>query len=228
MSCGGWNPYPRQIGGAPTALQATYNGLRGALGGTAGHATGPSVELGGLEDAWRYSKALGISKAQSVIEQAILEFFPGSGTYRTHDWEAALRLPRQDDPIAARAAVAAVYSARSVADIPSIQASLRAKFSTSITVTTPTRTLQSVSKLHKTLADRTFVASYGPRAGSALPGFSTAYLLRITWPGAPLTQDQITLLSRTLQPMLPSWVNYEIETGTGFICGTSLLGQVGC
>jgi hypothetical protein len=227
MSVGGWNPIPCVVGGAPSPMRSVYLGLRSAMGGDQGKAVGPSVADGGIEDAWRYAKALGIARARSVTEQAAIEFFPHRATYGLHEWEEILRLPQQDVPEASRKAIAAVVTAQALGDLPHIRARLRAEFASSIDVTVPSRTLQAIAALHKTLADRTGVVAYGPRRSSVAPGFSSAYVIRVTWPVAALTQEQILLVRRVLATQLPSWVNYEIVTGSGFICGVSLLGQVG-
>jgi hypothetical protein len=224
VSIGVFNPCPFVIGEGPTPLESAYQSLREAVGAKAGIAGGKSFADGGIEDARRYCRALVIAAAASLQEAALAEFFAITTTYRLREWEDILHLPHQDDAEAGRQAAAAVAYAKLYGDLPRLREQLRARFDPSINLTLIAREDQVTTMIGKTLADRTGTVYFGTRGVQIAPNYSTAWVLNVSWPGTR-TPDELALISRVVSRVIPSWVDFQITGSTGFVLGTSLLGQ---
>ncbi len=234
MPYGVMNPYPFQYGDGPTPVEKNYRALRSAVG------VGGAGPVGGLEDAWRICKARAITAAMQPVEAAVMQAFPYKMTDHLSLWEGHLGIAQADTEEERRAAVAAAILAKVSADIPTIRAELQS--------IDPNADVESVAYANCTIVQ--FGKAFGPRPGASGPAYGSGISSGISFNGWPnfstdfilhvrytLTGSQTQIpaasrfaLSRYLNDVLPSWVDYVIYVGTGFYLdggpdGTSRLDQ---
>lgn len=69
------NPFPHELGGGATLDEAIYRALREAVG-----VGGSASDDSGAEGGWRWCRARMIASAESALERATLQSFPGVAT----------------------------------------------------------------------------------------------------------------------------------------------------
>lgn len=217
---GGLNPYPRVIGGAPSEPLKIHDSLRRAVGGREGGGASVPFWEGGLEDGWRWAKALMIARASSMAEQALLEFLPHTAEHSLQLWEDTLGVLREPSQQERRDALAATITVPATAVANRIQAYLQENFDAGITVGLVDETNRHECVPHKALADRTGAVPFGPDAASSYPNYTNSYELRVTWPGLPDDEDR-ERAERYLRNALPAWMDYQITNGVGFVLGAT-------
>lgn len=220
MTVGGWNPCPTVVGGGTPPVRAIYNGLRGAVGGDRG-AAGPVDDV---EDLRRFATAFVVAAAAQGQESAGVEGNPGTSTYWIRLWESMLGLPREDVLAIAQTNCFAAFASKVRVDIPHLRDKLRAKFSSTIDIVAMPRAEQCITKPLRAYADRTGVVEFGPRRSAVGPAYASSWFFRVSWPGTR-TEDEMLQISRYLSKALPSWSGFAVYGETGFVAGTSLLGQ---
>ncbi len=215
---GGCNPYPRQIGGHPSLPLRVHKALRAAVGGREGGGAGKAFWDGGLEDRWRWIRALLIARVVAATEQASLEFIPSLGSHWLSFWELTLGVDRAPSQYERQLAIKAALTVPASAVAGEIQAYLREQFTDDITVGLIDRVDAVETVPHKALADRTGLVPFGPMNASVMPNFSDGYIVKVTWPGLH-TEDELEPMREYLCRVLPSWVDFEIQNGIGFVLG---------
>lgn len=226
MAVGGLNPLPLVIGGAASNAEKVHAALRSAMGGREGGGTGKHFWEGSIEDAWRFAKARAIAYVLGLEEQAIEEFLPHHASYNVDQWEESLGLEPAASLNERRLQIAAKWTDEIDVIVSGLQADLRARFaSTTLTLSTDSARDRCQGHYHKWLADRSGVLPFGPRSTSPAPGFSTAYRLRVYWPGTH-DEREMQLMRDRLNDVLPSWWDYSIFEDLGFEVGTSKVGHV--
>lgn len=225
---GGLNCYPRVIGGAPSLAEKVHTALRAGLGGREGGGTGKYFWDGSIEDGWRFAEARAIGYVLGLMEQAEQEFFPHRASYNVDIWEDSLGLEPAPSLHERRLQIAEAWTDEIDDTFPGLQADLRERFADE-TITTSTDSDSDRVYMHygKWLKTRTeAIDLFGPTGVSNVPGGSTAYMLRVLWPGVH-TERELQLMRDRLNAVLPAWWNYTVFESLGFVLGTSKLGHVG-
>jgi hypothetical protein len=219
----GWeNTLPLSLGGDASKTEEIYSALRAAVG------SGGAGPKDSLEDLWRQSKAEVIASVVLMKERAILQAFPNVATDHLGVYEQILNLQPAGTDEDRRVAIATAWTLDLLADMPSLETSLRV--------------IDSAFSLEEIAYGDTALVHLGkafPARGQealgvpAYPNYSDDFVLRVRYTLAP---GQVSLermvranAERLLNAVLPSWIDYYIATGAHFYCGggadgTSLLG----
>lgn len=209
MLIGGWNPLPAQIGGADPPARAIHLSLRSAVG-TGG--AGPMWDRGGVEDWWRWCKALITWVGQAQPGMAVNEFLPRSMFYELELWELAMGLPSEGDIEARRAALEVARYAALSGIIAELQEYLRDSFDETITVETTTYERMDRCEAHRYLEG---VPAWGEGESSLMANLSSAFHVTVVWPSMT-TEAQQRPLHRALNVRLPAWVTHSVVNATVF------------
>lgn len=240
MGLGVFNGLPFRVGGGKTLARRIYDELRKAVGeGGAGPAwsANPRTMLG-AEDFWRICKAKVLAAALRADERAMLQFFPAWATDALPFYEEALGLAEEPTTAQRQAAAAAAWTLQISADIPTLRDELFAL--------SPKLSIEALAYAQATIS--MFGKQFGPRTGgppfgsgmsagvqsSAWPNFASDFVLYVRYTlGAGETKvpnDLRATVSRYLCERLPSFVDFQLSTGSPFYLdggpdGTSLLDQ---
>lgn len=224
MMIGGWNPLPAQVGGADSPARAIYSTLRSAVGSGAG----PSWTDGGIEDWWRWCKALGLWIGIASVEGAALELLPRSMTFSLERWEQALGLTG-DAPIEVRrrSLELALFASLS-AIVADLRGYLRESFDSEIDILSPTLETMCAAHAHRYLRG---LPVWGEGESSRLANFSSGFHLTVVWPSLQ-TEEQRRPMARALAIRLPAWVTFSVVNSVVFRLdggpdGSSLLDLTG-
>lgn len=225
MMLGGWNPLPMQIGGADPPARAIHLSLRAAVGKGG---AGPMWDVGGIEDFWRWCKALGTWVGLAQVDAATGEYLPRTMTYHVALWEDALGLPAEGDLETRKRAVEVARYAVLSAVITDVQAYLREAFDSQITIGTTTLERMARAEAHRYLQGS---KEWGEGHGSRLANFSSAFHITVLWPSLR-TAAQRFALQRALLVRLPAWVTFSVVNAKVFYLdggpdGASLLDITG-
>jgi hypothetical protein len=203
------NPLGTEVGGGESEVERIYNALRGALGEDG---AGP---VGSLEDEWRWTRAEAIAAAISLMELALMQYFPDHATVFIPAWEEDLRVPQQPTDVERRAAITAAYVGGTGAVWPWLRAQLQKVDPTiDLIVQDPDQSFEfGLGRYLGPRAPEGDVLDYGAQATSRFPMYSSHFLLTVLWPGGipdPALRDQV---ERILNDSLPSWCDWQIING---------------
>ena len=225
MMLGGWNPLPAQIGGADPPARGIYSSLRSAVGKGG---AGPSWTEGGIEDWWRWCKALGLWIGLASVESAASELIPRAMTFNLELWEEALGLT-PDAPIEVRRrSIELTLFASLSAIISQLRSYLRETFDPEIEILSPTLEQMCFAAAHRYLKG---LPAWGEGQSSILANFSTGFHLTVVWPSMT-SEDQRRPMLRALALRVPAWVGFSIVNAMVFrldggVDGSSLLDLTG-
>lgn len=227
---GAWgrtNPWPFEWGGGQSAFEQTWRALRSMIG-----PKGPGP-IGGLEDAWRESKAAGIVKVLTMAERAALQAFPNTATDHLPVYLELLRLSPGPTDQDSRDEASRAWSISISAIIPDLRVALQ-----DIDADLDIITLDN-DKLANFQFGQAFWAPGGSDFGqypvfqfaSEYPDYANYFILYVLYSNQPVATgpdpNKIAQVEDLLNERLPSWYDYTIITSVGFLAGTSPVGWTG-
>jgi hypothetical protein len=215
----GWsNPFPLELGGGPTVIEATYRMLTNAVGkgGTA-----PDDDT--IVALWWQSLAKGIGCVATFDERAALQAFPDKATDLLPYYERLLLTDR--DPAASeeerRIVAAARWTASAAFLVSEIEQDLQL-IDSRFEVVLTTDDEATVTVFGRNFEDIAGAEPFGGgRKATLLPNYSTYFVLTalIDLGGAaPSAAEKRSILTalRHLSVVLPAWMAFQVVTGIGF------------
>lgn len=224
----GWiNPFPFELGGGPTNVEVTYAALRSSVG-LGGSAEDDENTIDGI---WRQARAYGIAAARTASERAVLQAFPGYATDALNYYEELFVLVPEDESnlVARRLAAEQRYTMEVDASVPIVAAQL-ARIDPRFSILETPHAQSTDTLLGRAFQDFAATLPFGGgRKSTRFANFSTEFVLRVLFdlgsgvdPG-PAENALIRAASDYLNTTLPTWVNFQIDTASGFILDESLL-----
>jgi hypothetical protein len=210
---GGWgrqNPWPIQWGGGESSFEQLWQALRKALG-----TRGPGP-IGGIEDAWRESKVVGLLTATTAMERAATQALPDRATDHLEVYENLLGLPPEGPAQQRRSAAASAWTSKIDATIPALRSALQA-IDAGLDIVTVIQGSAAIWQMGRSYADRT--SGVGGTRNTQFPNFSQHFIVHVIWLGLPMGLPDPAKRLRVealLNTALPSWVDWTIFNGAGF------------
>lgn len=216
----GWkNPFPLELGGAPSNVEVTYQALRASVG------LGGSAENddGTIDGIWRQARAYGIAAARTASERAVMQAFPGHATDALGYYEELFNIVPEDEQnlVARRRAAEQRYTAEADASVPAVTAALQA-IDPRFSIIESSHDESDETLLGRIFEDYAATLPFGGgRRSTRFGNFSTDFVYRILFdvggdPGP--VEDRIAQLAIDyLNGALPTWVHFELLFADGFI-----------
>ncbi len=221
----GWhNGWPFEWGGDDTDDELVYNALRNAVG-----TGGAAADDSGLDGLWRQCKAQALATLNSMAERAALQVLPSVATDHLPVYEDILRIvPGEDETeLARRAAVVADWTRQLKADGPSLAQQI-ALIDPRASLEPVPHELATTTVLGKAFEPQDGTPTYGPRRSTSYPNFATEFLHTVVLAvdgGLANASDLVVIgqLKRLMREVLPTWEDFQVVTGVGFILDLSPL-----
>lgn len=227
MGGGGWaNPFPLELGGAPTLVENIEQALHSAVG-RGGSADDPN----GIEGLVRQCTAIVLAAAASTGERAVLNAFPAYATDLLPYYEDLFLIVPEDelDLPSRRAGASARYTAEVQASIPDLTADLQ-RIDPRFSILEIPHAQSFETLLARCFQDYAATLPFnGGRKSTRFGNYSTDFILHVTLtlgdgvvPGLP----EKVLIQRAidyLNPILPTWNHFQIAAADGFHADISRL-----
>lgn len=228
----GWhNGFPFEYGGGETVDEEVYNALRSAVG-----KGGSAADDSGIDGLWRQCRAQTIATLMTFAERAALQAFPNLATDHIPVYEELLHIT----PAAGasdeerRRDITAAWTRQISADIPTLRTQLQLIDPRADILDLPHSRATTVVK-GKGFEPQDGNPDYGGgRISSSYPNYASEYYLPILLDLAgagpvPSAAVQIIIqrLKRLVRDVRPSWVDFAVMTGSGFILDLSPLDATG-
>jgi hypothetical protein len=214
LGLGGNNPLPFELGGGDSTLETVHEALLDAYA--------PGWDIDGEKGQDAYAQALGVSMIWDAAERAANQGQPAKMLEMLTVWErATLSRPSVTDrDIDRRSALAAKLRGLAGNALTDIEESCQHLLGTTfVTVHT---------------SDPSGEITYWPGQNPGPPGYewsSNRMKLWIEVSQGPLSDADFYALmgelERQLDALCPSWLTFQWITGSGFLVGESLLGEMG-
>jgi len=218
MSVGGWNSLPTQVGGGTTEFERTTKMLERTVG-KGGSADDPDT----VEQAWRRSKALGLS-ASNADERAVLQWFPDTATDFLPEHERILQIdvPPNASEQERRNAVEARFVDEASSVVSDLETRLRA-IDPALSLVEVPHAEAKTTEAGRTAEPRDGSEPFGAgMTQTEFPNLSDDFVEVVHYDIGPAGSEPTIAQEKTIEEakealheQLPAWIDFRVATEIG-------------